>query len=266
MADNEYTSGLNVLLGNRANAGQVQPKSPEKDIQDQYDSGMSGLEGLIQGAPSGAVENTRLDRYALGQAAGGMAADEYGKLDELSYGSAPEQQIVDPASMIGSGAQRVERGLKAGWGDLVKGTGETLDFINAWARPGDPDPSTSMGDYLKKVGTEFQNENALILSEDLQDITFRDMFRSEFWTSKISRLVPYAMSFLIPYTGGAKLGGALLGRFGLKAAKALSKADKTKKIMGLPVGAMGKGIGMGGNGIKGSGILGFLAKDLGKKG
>ena len=44
MADNEYTSGLNVLLGNRANARQVQPQSPEKDIEDQYDSGMSGLE------------------------------------------------------------------------------------------------------------------------------------------------------------------------------------------------------------------------------
>ena len=56
MADYEYTSGLNVLLGDRANAGQVQPQSPEKDIQDQYDSGMSGLEGLIQGAPSGATE------------------------------------------------------------------------------------------------------------------------------------------------------------------------------------------------------------------
>ena len=266
MADNEYTSGLNVLLGDRANARQVKPQSPEKDIQDQYDSGMSGLESLIQGAPAGAVENTTLDRYALGQAASGMAADEYGKLDELSYGSAPQQQIVDPASMISSSGQRVERGLKAGWGDLVKGTGETLDFINAWARPGDPDPSTSMGDYLKKVGTEYQNENALVLSEDLQDITFRDMFRPEFWTSKISRLVPYAMSFVVPYGIGAKAGGALLGRYGLKAAKALSKADKSKKIMGMPVGAMGKGIGMGGNGIKGSGILGYLAKDLGKKG
>ena len=76
MADNEYTSGLNILLGNRANTGQVQPQSPEKDIQDQYDSEMSGLENLIQGAPAGAVETTTLDRYALGQAASGMAADE----------------------------------------------------------------------------------------------------------------------------------------------------------------------------------------------
>lgn len=266
MADNEYTSGLNILLGNRANTGQVQPQSPEKDIQDQYDSGMSGLESLIQGAPAGAVENTTLDRYALGQAASGMAADEYGKLDELKYGSAPDQQIVDPASMISSSGQRVERGLKAGWGDLVKGTGETLDFINAWVKPGDPDPSTSMGDYLKKVGTEYQNENALILSEDLKDVRFNDMFKAEFWNSKISRLVPYAMSFVIPYGFGAKLGGALLGRWGLKTAKALSKVDKSKKIMGMPVGAMGKGIGMGGGGPKGSGILGFLAKDLGKKG
>ena len=269
MADNEYTSGLNVLLGDRANARQVKPQSPEKDIQDQYDSGMSGLESLIQGAPAGAVENTTLDRYALGQAASGIAADEYGKLDELSYGSAPQQQIVDPASMISSPGQRVERGLKAGWGDLVKGTGDMVSFMNAWVKPGDPDPSTPIGEYLKKVGTEFQNENALILSEDLQDITFRDMLRGEFWNSKISRLVPYAMSFIVPYGVGASVGrgaAGMLGKWGAKTLKSVSKADKSKTFMGMPVGTMGKGVGMGSRGRQGSGLLGFIAKDLGKKG
>jgi len=269
MADNEYTSGLNILLGNRANTGQVQPQSPEKDIQDQYDSGMSGLESLIQGAPAGAVENTTLDRYALGQAASGMAADEYSKLDELSYGSAPQQQIVDPAEMISSPGQRVERGLKAGWGDLVKGTGDMVNFMNAWVKPGDPDPSTPIGEYLKKVGTEFQNENALILSEDLQDITFRDMLRGEFWNSKISRLVPYAMSFIVPYGVGASIGrgaAGMLGKWGAKTLKSVSKADKSRTFMGMPVGTMGKGVGMGSSGRQGSGLLGFIAKDLGKKG
>ena len=172
MPENDYTSGLNILLGNQAAAQDVQTQSPAQDIQDVYDSGMegepSGLNQMLEGVSQLPAENTALDRYALGQAASGMAADEYSKLDELQYGRAPEQQIVDPTSMIGSGGERVERGLKAGWGDLLYGTGETVDFISAWAKPGDPEPSTSIGDWFKKVGTEYQNENALILSEDIR--------------------------------------------------------------------------------------------------
>ena len=213
---------------------------------------------MLQGVNQAPAANTALDRYALGQAAGDMGADQYCKLDELQYGSAPDQQIVDPTSMIGSTGQRVERGLKAGWGDLLYGSGETVDFINAWARPGDPEPSTSVGDWFKKIGTEYQNENTLILSEELQDITFQDMFKGEFWSSKISRLVPYALSFMIPYTGGAKLGAFALGRFGIWSAKSLKGAKG--------VGKMGKGLGMGDKGIKGTGVMGKLAFDAGKKG
>ena len=262
MPDNEYTSGLNILLGNQAAAQDVQTQSPAQDILDVYDSGMqgesSGLGQMLQGVNQVPAENTALDRYALGQAAGDMGADQYGKLDELQYGSAPDQQIADPTSMIGSTGQRVERGLKAGWGDLLYGSGETVDFINAWARPGDPEPSTSVGDWFKKIGTEYQNENTLILSEELQDITFQDMFKGEFWSSKISRLVPYALSFMIPYTGGAKLGAFALGRFGIWSAKSLKGAKG--------VGKMGKGLGMGDKGIKGTGVMGKLAFDAGKKG
>ena len=267
MGEDDYTSGLNILLKDLGNAEQVQVPTPEQAIK-QYDNepeGPSTLGNMVQGMANSNAENVTLDRYARGQAAGQIASDEYGKLDELNYGSTPNQEIMDPNAMIGSTATRVARGLKAGWGDLLYGTGETVDFINAWARPGDPEPSTSVGEYFQKVGTEYQNENLLVLSEGLKDVTFEDMFKGEFWSSKISRLVPYAASFMIPYAGGAKLGGALLGRFGVYSAKAISKANKVKKI-GVPVGAMGRGIGMGGNGIKGSGILGKLAVDGGKKG
>ena len=242
--------------------------SPEQAIREHYDDPMEGpttLSSIVQGLDNSAQQDITFDRMVEGQAASQLAADEYGKLDELKYGSAPDQQIIDPTSMIGSTGQRVERGLKAGWGDLLYGTGETVDFINAWARPGEVEPSTPIGEWFQKIGTEYQNENALILSEDLKDVTFQDMFNGEFWSSKISRLVPYAMSFVIPYGGGAKVGASLLGRFGVWSAKGISKANKAGKI-GIPVGAMGKGIGMGGNGIKGSGILGKLAFDAGKLG
>jgi len=266
MAD-DYKSGLNILLGDLAKNDVTVP-SPEQAINQQYDAPMEGtstLSSMIQGLDNSSQEDITFNRMAQGQAASQLAADEYGKLDELTYGSAPNQQIVDPNAMIGSAGERVERGLKAGWGDLLYGTGETVDFINAWARPGDVEPSTSVGEWFQKIGTEYQNENALILSEDLKDITFQDMFKGEFWSSKISKLVPYAMSFVIPYGGGAKIGASLLGRFGVFSAKGISKANKLGKV-GVPVGAMGKGIGMGGNGIKGSGILGKLAYDGGKKG
>ena len=263
----DYRSGLNMLLGDLAK-NDVNVPSPEEAISQQYDAPMEGpstLSSMIQGLDNSGQENITFDRIARGQAASQLAADEYGKLDELTYGSAPDQQIVDPNAMIGSAGERVERGLKAGWGDLLFGTGETVDFINAWARPGDVEPSTSVGDWFKKVGTEYQNENALILSEDLKDVTWQDMFKGEFWSSKISRLVPYAMSFVVPYAGGAAGGASLLGRFGILSAKAINAAQKSGKI-GVNLGAMGGGIGMGANAVKGTGLLGKLAIDAGKLG
>jgi len=157
----DYISGLAALLGNQA-SNQVQPGSPEQDLQNLYEQGMetgpTGFDQLINSASIGPVENQALDRYALGQAAGQMGADEYGKLDELKYGQAPQQQIIDPAEMISTGGQKIERGLKAGWGDLLTGTGDTVDWLSAAVMPGEGDLTTSVGDYLKKVGTEYQKE------------------------------------------------------------------------------------------------------------
>ena len=259
----DYTSGLNILLGNKA-SNQVQPGSPEQDLQNLYEQGMetgpTGFDQLINSSTINPVENQALDRYAAGQAAGQMAADEYGKLDELRYGQAPQQQIIDPAEMVSSAGQRAQRALKAGWGDLVAGTGDTIDFVTAAVMPGEGDLTTTLGSYLKKVGTEYQKENALILSEDLQDITWQDMFDGEFWSSKVSRLVPYALSFMIPYAGGSMAATRMLGRFGPKVLKSANKSGK--------FGRAGKGVGLKDvkKGKPGSGVLGYLAVDLGKKG
>ena len=69
---------------------------------------------------------------------------------------APEQQVIDPNAVIGSFGTKFERGLKAGWGDLVYGTGDTVDWISAWATPGEADPTTSIGSWLKDVGQEYK--------------------------------------------------------------------------------------------------------------
>ena len=268
MADNDYTSSLNNLLGSLARPTQT-PQSPEEDIKNLYEKDMenvpSGLGGLVENSiQTSGIDDIAFDQYAQGVAAGQMGDTMYAGLDAERYGPAPEQQIMDPHAMIGSTGERVRRGLKAGWGDLVSGTGDTIDWVTALVSPGEGDLTTSVGSYLKKVGTEYQKENALVLSEDLQDITWDDMFKGEFWSSKISRLVPYAASFMIPYAGGSMLAGRLLGRLGPTALKMASKTGM--------MGKMAKGVKLTGagtkgfKGVKGTGALGKLGVDLGKAG
>ena len=147
----DYTSGLNILLGN-ANPTTTQPQSPEQDLQSQYDSQMntepSGFSQLLGSVSTMPEQNIELDRYTRGMAADQMGDQQYAGLDRLREGAAPEQQFADPAEMISSAGQRVERGLKAGWGDLVAGTGDTIDFVTALVSPGEGDLTTSVGSYL----------------------------------------------------------------------------------------------------------------------
>ena len=267
MAD-DYTSGLNEILGNLTSPT-PSVQSPEEDIKNLYEGEMQnqplGLGGLIESSiQSTTADDVAFDQYAQGVAASDMGDQLYGGVEAERYGPAPQQQITDPHAMIGSTGERVARGLKAGWGDLLTGTGDAVDYVSAWMSPGEADLSTSVGDYLKKVGTEYQKENVLVLSEDLQDITWNDMFNQEFWSSKISRLVPYAASFMIPYTAGSRLAG-----FGLtKLAPTILKATQGAKVFGT----MNKGVklkGAGGAAFKGTpgkGLLGKLGTDAGKEG
>jgi len=268
MGDNDYTSSLNELLGNLASPAPT-VQSPEEDLKDMYEGEMeespSGLEGLIENS----VQTTTVDDIVFDQYAQGLGAAErtdtlYAGLDARREGPAPNQQIVDPHEMIGSTGERFTRGLAAGWGDLVSGTGDTIDWISSYVTPGEGELTTSVGSYLKKVGGEYQKENALILSEDLQDITWDDMFKGEFWSSKISRLVPYAASFMIPYVGGARIAGLALGRI---APTVLKWGVNTGKL-----GKMSKGVKLSKvgettfKGTKGTGIMGKVGVDLGKGG
>jgi len=217
----DYTSGLAILLGERAQSATTIPNTPEQDIKEMYDDPQEGATfsdivnsvRLTQDGPSS------MDRYFEGVAAQQESAAEQAPFREMRFGVDPEQQIIDPSAMIGTAGTRFQRGLKAGWGDLVYGTGDTVDWISAWATPGEADPTTSIGSWLKQVGQEYKNDNVLILSEDLQDMRWNDLLKGEFWSSKFSRLLPYALSFMVPYAGGARIGAALLGRYGMRALK-----------------------------------------------
>ena len=105
----------------------------------------NGFDQLLSSVQMAPTENPSLDAYTRGLGASQMQAEQYAGQDRLRYGPAPGQQIVDPAEMISSPGQRVVRGLKAGWGDLVSGTGDTIDWISAAVKPGEGDLTTSVG-------------------------------------------------------------------------------------------------------------------------
>ena len=273
---NDYTSGLNIFLG-QATQPIPGPQDPGQEIANLYDDQMdatpeeeqvqvpSGLSGLIENSNQGLTPQDQqlFESYVSQRAAQADLQDQYAGFNRMA--EVPNQQMItDPNMMIGSTGERLQRSLWSGTGMLAQGTGETVDFINALINPSDTDGTTSIGTYLKTKGAKLQNDNALILSEGLEDITWNDMFKGEFWSSKIAQQVPYALSFLIPYTGGAKLANlALKGiGFGSKGSKVLRGAQKTGVF-----GQMGKGVNIATKkGKKGSGLLGYLGKDLGKKG
>ena len=258
--EDEFINSLNILLGSDADANLIGNKSIEKEITDNYDDEMdspsSSFSSMLDNSSQAEQRSVAFEQAMMGAGAGNVQQDQNAAMNQLSHGPAPDQQIVDPHSMIGNTAERTGRAIASGWGDVVSGTGDTMDFISALVTPWEADATTSVGSWLKGIGTEYQNENTLILSESLNDITISDMFNGEFWSSKVARQIPFALSFVIPYVGGARLGAYALGRFGMAAAKSL---QATKNV-----GTMGRGIGAAAN--KGSGLLGKLAFDGGKKG
>jgi hypothetical protein len=260
--EDDFINSLNILLGSDADANLIGSKSIEKEITDNYDDEMDKPSGsfssMLDNSSQAEQRSIAFEQSMMGAGAENVQQDQNAAMNQLAHGPAPDQQIIDPHSMIGNTAERTGRAVASGWGDVVSGTGDTIDFLAALVTPWEADATTPVGSWLKDIGTEYQNENTLILSESLNDITIADMFNGEFWSSKVARQIPFALSFVIPYAGGARLGAYALGRFGMAMAKSLQAAKN--------VGRMGKGIGMADKASKGSGLLGKLAFDGGKKG
>jgi hypothetical protein len=234
------------------------------EYDNNYQNASQLAEGLLNPAPQ---QNRQMDAYMRSQAVTDVQQQQFEGLSTSPIQPGQESGMfgVDPDAVIGTFAQDTTRSIKAGWGDLVAGTGDTIDVLNAWFNPNDPDPSTSVGNWMRGVGEKYQNENFLVISEDLQDLTWDDMFKAEFWSSKVARLVPYAASFLIPYAGGAALatrftsklliGAAKRGIIG-NASRVIGTASKSKKAKYL----------FGKNRIGGSGLAGVSLVDKGIKG
>jgi len=212
-------------------------------------------------------QQENIDKYYESRAAGNMLQNEMGGfMQPIQEDASGSVSMVDPDAVIGGFTSDAGRAIRAGWGDLVYGTGDAIDYVSAVISPNDPEPNTAVGDWLKKKGTDLQNENLLIISEDLQDVTWQDMFKAEMWSSKVARLIPYAASFMIPYGGGAMIGG----RFGSWAMKGLAQSGKVGKMSRVVSTTSGgekvSKLLYGTNRVGGSGLAQHLAIDAGKAG
>ena len=189
--------------------------------QQQYDQAISNLAGQQMMGESGAVlqgqmygqnplqqvedpdavlspDITAGDVAAVGGGAliGGLAGGPMGAL----YGAGLGMTVAG-----GTKQSKFGRSLAAGWGDLVEGTGQTIDFIGSTVTPWDPDAgiNTTVASYLKRKGQEIQMKNDVYIPPELEEITWSSMTDPTFWTTKVARLVPYSMSFFVPGIGAA---------------------------------------------------------------
>ncbi len=248
-----FLSGLTDMPG----GSNVSEQEPENLIQ-AYDKGLSkesfDIASLVQGVQMQEAQSMRADVSAERASAQDVMRDSTGFLGQLQQGADPMQEFAPPEATLGGLAQQTGRSLVAGWGDLVEGTGNSVDFIASLVTPWEPKINTSVGEWLRGAGQKIQSKNQVYADASLDEVTWADMANPEFWSTKVARLIPYAFSFMIPYVAGARIGSKLL----LGAAKGASTVDKFGKL--------GKGLKGYEFATKGSGILGKLAYDAGVKG
>ena len=214
------------------------------DAAKEYDAGMTsgGFGSVFQ---ANAQNQQQYDQAISNLAGQQMMGESGAVLQGQMYGQNPNQQVVDPDAAIspditagdiaavGGGAiigglaggpmgalygaglgmtvaggtkqSLFGRSLGAGWGDLVEGTGQTIDFIGSTVTPWDPDAgiNTTVASYLKRKGQEIQMKNDVYIPPELEEITWSSMTDPTFWTTKVARLVPYSMSFFVPGLGAA---------------------------------------------------------------
>ena len=227
---------------------------PEQDIE-KYDEGLSkpetkkfNLSQLRDLRNLRTAQDNRLDIQARQQASQAIQQRDIQPIRELQRGTAEDQQFASPDAVIGSFRSDASRSFVAGWGDLVEGTGNSFDFLTALITPWEAKVETSVGNWLREKGKTIQNNNAVYADSSLDEVNWADLANEEFWSTKVARLLPYALSFIVPYAAGARIGGKLLigaaGRYG----------------------KLGKGLKGYEFKTKGSGILGKLAFDAGTKG
>ena len=101
----DYTSGLAIIMGERAEVATTTPKTPEQDIKEMYDDPQEGeatFSDIVNSVRLTQDGPSSMDRYFEGAAAQQELASEQTPLREMRFGVNPDQQIIDPSAMIGT--------------------------------------------------------------------------------------------------------------------------------------------------------------------
>ena len=122
-----------------------------------------------------------------------------------------------------------------GLGDMVDSFGDIADFMGGstsseisqqvygtdTSKP-ISDSLHGFADYLQSYGDDVPG------LADLENVTWDDLSDIDFWGTGVARMLPFALSLMIPATGAAKLAGmATKGRKFTKAAAAIAKGSKS---------------------------------------
>ena len=122
-----------------------------------------------------------------------------------------------------------------GVGDMVDSFGDIADFMGGstsseiaqqvygtdTSKP-ISDSLHGFADYLQSYGDDVPG------LADLENITWDDLSDIDFWGTGVARMLPFALSLMVPATGAAKLAGmATKGRKFTKAAAAIAKGSKS---------------------------------------
>jgi len=124
-----------------------------------------------------------------------------------------------------------------GIGDMVDSWGDAVDFISGssssevskqvygvdTSKP-ISDAFHNFGDYLQSYGDDVPH------LADLESVTWDDLVEPEFWATGVARMLPFALSLLVPATYAAK--GVSLAAKGAKFAKASKAVAKGAKSIG----------------------------------
>jgi len=192
----EYDKALSLY------AGQQQSQEANRLQQEQLGMRPTGV-GVSPTAGAGPVvapqDLATLGGTVLGTALGGTAGGAVG----MGIGSAI-------SGFLGSDSM-LQQSLEAGTGDLIKGTGDTFEFLKAVVTPWDPDvdQNTTIGDYLQRKGSEISNKNQIFVADELKGVGWGQLASPRFWATDVAKLLPYSMSFFLP-AGVAARGTRLL--------------------------------------------------------
>ena len=147
----------------------------------------------------------------------------------------PETQIDHDMGLL----EMAGKSFVVGLGDMVDSFGDIADFVS-----GSSSSEVSKQVYgvetSKPISDAFHNWADALHSygddvpglKDLENITWDDLTEADFWATGVARMLPFALSLLVPATAAAKgISMATKGAKFAKASEAIAKGAKSVKVL-----------------------------------